>query len=994
MSNSPEKPNQFDNQSGHDLSDDDFAKELSRIKLEYSGLIDENKKNMTGKDNILNNKTNNMENEKIENKKMNMDSVKQKSNTAEIDDKKLELGSTDEPKPIEGEVRNENNQKNNIDQKDNHEELTEKSDSNKLPKSEKDNIEKEMIFAEKPITDEPVKSEKAVTDNKPENSVSLEEVSSVKPEVKKTNNITENKPDPEAPTEKAEGPSETPKLEEEKSTDKNQIEKIRKSRAERIETERPKTLWQKSLRIGKKILGNNAVKIALGTTAAVAAVSVGGLGIVLTPLLFTAGVKYGVEGVVGLAQRHLFGGRKLENQVNDLNSKLEQNLSILKQFEQSNDQVFGKTKQIVEQEIKILNLNTEYIEANQKLVKWSKKHAFIRSIIGTVSTLGVGMVGGIPLGMQNFDGDSVKHMVRFSIRGFEYILNSGELELVNTAKNIFPFHTATSWGQVSHVLNWKSAFGAPNMWSLLGLGLSAGNMIYDNVKKGTRYFQSQNSSKNSDGENLNIREMIGDKKNETQSGAEKVKKTSERKCSPCEIQLIVNEVNSPNNNNPNNIEGKATNPDKNEEYKKAEETTTTNKSTPEIKKIESVNKEKEERDNSENKVEKEGIVKEEIPVESVEPIVFDSEFDDIKTFVHDIKNQRLVQGKRLAETEIYLEEIKSLDNTSYIADGIKNVCRKEIIKILEGGKKFDLKKYQQDWEKAFHVLDRKEYWDKLMLEINNSKSIELILFASPDKLYVPKNTESDYEFIDQLKKNIEIAKQIKEYKDDEIMVIIKNDTNFYEGILKTVTQEFQEINKLYMNKNAELKDYIEKIKNKKHPVRMLKNKILNLFTTEVFPNSTIGKKNLKKYYQHIIKSNNKKSIAFTKFDMIEFKYTENEIIDRYLILSKTFETLYKENNDLNNEETNKVRNEATKEIIHLIREKDEKDIVKFLRDNLFEVFRLIRLSDRDKIVTDIKSMTDIDPDKLSAVMNVVQDSYNKVLDRTQDPDGKNQPIKL
>jgi hypothetical protein len=316
--------------------------------------------------------------------------------------------------------------------------------------------------------------------------------------------------------------------------------------------------------------------------------------------------------------------------------------------------------------------------------------------------------------------------------------------------------------------------------------------------------------------------------------------------------------------------------------------------------------------------------------------------------------------------------------------------------MLEGGKKFDLKKYQQDWEKAFHVLDRKEYWDRLMLEINNSKSIELILFASPDKLYIPKNTKSDYKFIDQLKKNIEIAKQIKEYKDDEILEIIKNDLDFYNSILGTVTKEFEEINKLYNSNNlAELTGYIEKIKTKKHPVRMLKNKILNLFTTELFSDSTIGEKNLIKYYQHIVKSNTKEVIAFTKFDMVEFKYTENEIIDRYLILSKTFEILFnKINHKRNNEKTNKVRNEAINEIIRLIKEENQEYIVKFLRDNLFEVFRLIRPSDRDKIVADIKSMTDIDPDKLSAVMNVVQDSYNKVLDRTQDPDSKNQPIKL
>jgi len=173
-------------------------------------------------------------------------------------------------------------------------------------------------------------------------------------------------------------------------------------------------------------------KIAVGTAAAIAAGTLtGGIGLLAAPMVYSLGLKTAVDGGIEAVQ-YLSKGRNLRLQVEGAKGSLLTNLgedfrnldAKLSQGEitqqQYNSQVGTLIRGITEQEKAV-------IAQEQSKDVWEKKQAKLRAVVSSVAAVGIGMVTGVPLGMQDFDRDGISHAVRFGRHGFNFLYNATEM---------------------------------------------------------------------------------------------------------------------------------------------------------------------------------------------------------------------------------------------------------------------------------------------------------------------------------------------------------------------------------------------------------------------------------------------------------------------------------------------------------------------------------------------------------------------------------------
>jgi hypothetical protein len=198
------------------------------------------------------------------------------------------------------------------------------------------------------------------------------------------------------------------------------------------------------IKIGGKIFGGAALAFAAGTLT-------GGVGLWAAPLLYSLGTKEAIDGGIEAIQYLGFGGRrarsKIESMKREYDALYEKNGEEWLKYQNPD---IERMKELVS------NMNQSEID----LAKWEKKSRTIRLVASTVATIGVGVVNGIPFGMQDFDKNGVQHAVKLTTRGFEFVYNQGDL-MAQTVNHIGLDNIATH--TVGKVIDPQVYIGIGNM---------------------------------------------------------------------------------------------------------------------------------------------------------------------------------------------------------------------------------------------------------------------------------------------------------------------------------------------------------------------------------------------------------------------------------------------------------------------------------------------------------------------------------------------------
>ncbi len=231
------------------------------------------------------------------------------------------------------------------------------------------------------------------------------------------------------------------------------VKKINQDEKTRFEKRFGKGLWGKvnhwlnNTDKGKMV--KMSAKIILGGTALVSVTAMsGGSAIWLAPLVYGAGSKNVIDGAIEAVQYFAKGGRnrlKMEaekqNTLLSLKSKAKKLFSSEKNDQDNKEMVISPEEYLIDTikacEQNIANVITENMKAEARAKFW-------RTIISSTATIGFGLVNGIPLGIQNFDGKDMSHQVFWSLRkGLEFVYNTGEKLAQTHSSNLFGFATHT-----------------------------------------------------------------------------------------------------------------------------------------------------------------------------------------------------------------------------------------------------------------------------------------------------------------------------------------------------------------------------------------------------------------------------------------------------------------------------------------------------------------------------------------------------------------------
>jgi len=176
-----------------------------------------------------------------------------------------------------------------------------------------------------------------------------------------------------------------------------------------------------------------AGKIAIGTGAAVAAGALtGGIGLVAAPLLYSLGAKTAVDGAIEAFQYYIGknSGRNRRLKMEALTaanqedaskvdiSKLDERIAS---GELTLDQAVGQLNELTQQ---INNRENQIIASENDNIKWEAKQKMIRGLLSSVAALGAGILGGIPLGVQDFDNNGITHAVKLTQQGAIFLQNA------------------------------------------------------------------------------------------------------------------------------------------------------------------------------------------------------------------------------------------------------------------------------------------------------------------------------------------------------------------------------------------------------------------------------------------------------------------------------------------------------------------------------------------------------------------------------------------
>ncbi len=223
--------------------------------------------------------------------------------------------------------------------------------------------------------------------------------------------------------------------------------------------------FKKWIRIGSKIAG--------GIGVATAMVMTGGAGAIVTPLLWTAGVKEAYDGALEVVEELGWGRGRAKTERN-IQRTLSQEIHKLKERLQNGepmteDEFQNHLNQIIDNERQV-------IETQQTNMTKEKKWKLGRSIASSVLTFGTGLFAGVPLGVRDYDNGPTQvadmqldntHRTFWNIHGGQFAYNNpaevnGVIEQVaRFIKN--PGVLPWSWhgeyyGQISHLLGGSISF--------------------------------------------------------------------------------------------------------------------------------------------------------------------------------------------------------------------------------------------------------------------------------------------------------------------------------------------------------------------------------------------------------------------------------------------------------------------------------------------------------------------------------------------------------
>lgn len=194
------------------------------------------------------------------------------------------------------------------------------------------------------------------------------------------------------------------------------------------------------LKIAGKVIGGTLLAMNIG-------VLTGGSGLILAPMLYSLGTKEAIDGVIDLFQYTAMGGRSSRSKINSMRREFS---SLYKEYgegwQQFQDPNIERMKELVGK------INEEEKAFTARDIKQKK----FRAIASAVGTVGVGVMAGIPFGVQDFDKNGVYHAVRLTDHGFQFLYNTGE-QMAQTVNHTILGGMATH--TLANVVNPQIAYG-------------------------------------------------------------------------------------------------------------------------------------------------------------------------------------------------------------------------------------------------------------------------------------------------------------------------------------------------------------------------------------------------------------------------------------------------------------------------------------------------------------------------------------------------------
>lgn len=221
--------------------------------------------------------------------------------------------------------------------------------------------------------------------------------------------------------------------------------------------------WQKNPKWKKWALFG--AKMAGGAGVAAAMVATGGAGAVLTPILWSAGMREAWDGTLE-AVEELGWGRKRSHAELDAQAVVSEKITTLKESVGSPDINETRFAQLLNE---MLDAENSVISSEQTNIKGERKGKLVRSIASTVLTIGTGLMAGVPLGTHDYDKGATEaakisldesHRVMWNLHGGHFLYNSLE-ELARVAGEAakhgydLTLHGVSgidTYGQLSHTL--------------------------------------------------------------------------------------------------------------------------------------------------------------------------------------------------------------------------------------------------------------------------------------------------------------------------------------------------------------------------------------------------------------------------------------------------------------------------------------------------------------------------------------------------------------
>jgi hypothetical protein len=202
--------------------------------------------------------------------------------------------------------------------------------------------------------------------------------------------------------------------------------------------------WKKWAKFGAKIAG--------GVGVAGAMISTGGAGAILTPMLWSAGMREAFDGTMEAAEE-LGWGRKRSQAELDVQAELTQKITALKEGVRSQNIDQAEFQRLIDE---MIDAEDRVIAQQETNITGERKGKLVRSIASTVLTIGTGLFAGVPLGAHDYDKVAPAHRVAWNLKNGGQFLYNNSHELVNAAaeaaKHGYGLTVNSIYGQASHIL--------------------------------------------------------------------------------------------------------------------------------------------------------------------------------------------------------------------------------------------------------------------------------------------------------------------------------------------------------------------------------------------------------------------------------------------------------------------------------------------------------------------------------------------------------------